>query len=126
MSLNSAPGSAQPEPITEVNVSEISVETTGRLRAERVNNRRWSASALWLGIVSIVLAPVGGIGVLPAVIAIVVGHRAKKIEPQGVLQSSIGLALGYLAIVVGTAVLIFVALPLTLAFLISSGYILAS
>jgi len=39
--------------------------------------------------------------------------------------SQVGLALSYIALVVGTAVLVFVALPIVFAFLVSAGYILS-
>jgi hypothetical protein len=118
---------SHPEPITEVSVTEVSVETTGVLSGRRAQRDRllWSASALWMGVVSLLLAPLFGVGVVPAVLAIIVGHIAKHREPRGIVRSGIGLGLSYLALVVGTAVAIFVTLPIALAFLTSAGYILA-
>jgi hypothetical protein len=79
-----------------------------------------------MGIVSVGLAPVLGVGVAPAIVSIVVGHIAKHREPEGAVRSRIGLALSYIALVVGSAVLVFVVLPIAFAFLVSAGYILAN
>jgi hypothetical protein len=122
-----APKPSADHPITEVSVTELSVETTGALPApsRRSSGTPWSTSSLWSGIVSLALAPVFGLGALTAIVSIIVGHHAKRVEPQGLLKWGAGLGVSYVALVVGTAVLVFVALPLTLAFLISTGYILA-
>lgn len=121
--------SSRPEtsPITGVSVTEVSVQTQGALRSKgtRPSGLAWSATSLWMGITSLALAPVFGIGVLPAILSIVVGHIAKHREPQGIVRSRVGLALSYIALVIGTAVLVFVALPIVFAFLVSAGYILA-
>lgn len=108
-------------------MTEVSVETTGAMPtpARRSPGTPWSTSSLWFGIVSLALAPVFGLGALTGVVSIIVGHHAKRVEPQGIVRWGVGLGLSYVALVVGTAVLVFVALPLTLAFLISGGYILA-
>jgi hypothetical protein len=112
-------------PIRELNVTEVSVSTTGVYTAPHDTGKAWSATSLRLGIASLALAPLFGLGILIALPSLVVGHRARAREPQGALQSMIGLWLTYVALVVGTAVLVFVALPLTVAFLISMGYILS-
>lgn len=108
-------------------MTEVSVETTGAMPApsRRSPGTPWSTSSLWSGIVSLALAPVFGLGALTGIVSIIVGHHAKRVEPQGLLKWGAGLGLSYVALVVGAAVLVFVALPLSLAFLISSGYILA-
>lgn len=114
-------------PIGGLQVREVSRETKGPLRARRTAapGLGWSKASLWMGIVSLSLAPAFGIGVIPAILSIVVGHIAKYREPQGMPRSRVGLALSYIALVVGTAVLVFVALPIVFAFLVSAGYILA-
>lgn len=118
---------SETSPISGLSVTEVSVTTGGALRARRapVPGLRWSVTSLWMGIVSLALAPVFGIGVIPAILSIIVGHIAKYREPQGMLSSRVGLALSYIALVVGTAVLVFVALPIVFAFLVSAGYVLA-
>ena len=114
-------------PIGGLQAREVSREIKGPLRARRTAapGFGWTKASLWMGIVSLALAPAFGIGVLPAILSIVVGHIAKYREPQGIPRSRVGLALSYIALVVGTAVLIFVALPIVFAFLVSAGYILA-
>lgn len=127
MADDAAPKPSADHPITEVSVTEVSVETTGAMPApsRRSQGTPWSTSSLWSGIVSLALAPVFGLGALTGIVSIIVGHHAKRVEPQGLLKWGAGLGLSYVALVVGAAVLVFVALPLSLAFLISSGYILA-
>ena len=114
-------------PIGGLQVREVSRETKGPLRARKQGapGLAWSKTSLWMGIVSLALAPAFGIGVMPAILSIVVGHIAKHREPQGIGRARVGLALSYIALVVGTAVLIFVALPIVFAFLVSAGYILS-
>jgi hypothetical protein len=108
-------------------VTELSVETTGAMPtpSSRSSGTPWSTSSLWSGIVSLALAPAFGLGALTAIVSLIIGHHAKRVEPQGLVKWGVGLGVSYVALVVGTAVLVFVALPLTLAFLISTGYILA-
>jgi len=111
-------------PITEVSVTEVSVNHTGAYVEHKPVVHRWSRASLWLGIFSLAFAPLFGLGVLVALPSLVVGHIARAREPERLFASTVGLWLTYSALVVGIAVLVFVALPLTLAFLISMGYIL--
>ena len=116
-----------PEVITEVSVSEISVERTGSLPPERESKSVSTVSrfALGLGILSLLCAPLFGVGVVPAIVGIIVGHIAKRGEPVSRIRAMIGLGLSYVALVIGTAILVLVALPIVLAFLVSTGYVLA-
>jgi len=116
-----------PEVITEVSVSEISVERTGSLPTERESKAGSTVSrfALGLGILSLLCAPLFGVGVVPAIVGIIVGHIAKRGEPVSRIRAMIGLGLSYVALVIGTAILVLVALPIVLAFLVSTGYVLA-
>mgnify|MGYP001545128456 FL=1 len=116
-----------PEVITEVSVSEISVELTGSLPPERESKAGSTVSrfALGLGILSLLCAPLFGVGVVPAIVGIIVGHIAKRGEPVSRIRAMIGLGLSYVALVIGTAILVLVALPIVLAFLVSTGYVLA-
>ena len=116
-----------PEVITEVSVSEISVERTGSLPPERESKAGSTVSrfALGLGILSLLCAPLFGVGVVPAIVGIIVGHIAKRGEPVSRIRAMIGLGLSYIALVIGTAILVLVALPILLAFLVSTGYVLA-
>jgi len=116
-----------PEVITEVSVSEISVERTASLPPERQSKAGSTVSrfALGLGILSLLCAPLFGVGVVPAIVGIIVGHIAKRGEPVSRIRAMIGLGLSYVALVIGTAILVLVALPIVLAFLVSTGYVLA-
>lgn len=117
----------KPEVITEVSVSEISVERTGSLPAQKnpQTGSTLSRVALGLGVFGLLFAPVFGVGVVPAIIGIIVGHIAKRGEPVSRVRAAIGLGLSYVALVVGTAILVLVALPIVLAFLVSTGYVLS-
>ncbi len=112
--------------ITEVSVSEISVERTGSMPPQREHKAGSTVSrfALGLGILSILFAPLFGVGVVPAIVGIIVGHIAKRGEPISRIRAMIGLGLSYVALVIGTAILVLVALPIVLAFLVSTGYVL--
>ncbi len=119
-------GEEKPEVITEVSVSEISLERTGSLPPQK-NPRAGSTVsrvALGLGVFSLLFAPVFGVGVVPAIVGIIVGHIAKRGEPISRVRATIGLGLSYVALVIGTAILVLVALPIVLAFLVSTGYVL--
>ncbi len=118
---------SEQQPITEVTVTEVHTETTGALKKSQrpSEGTALSTTALVLGILSLALAPLFGVGVIPAVMAVITGHIAKHREPRGRLKSALGLGLSYVALVVGTAVLVLVAIPLLLAFLVSTGYILS-
>lgn len=117
----------KPEVITEVSVSEISVERTGSLPAPKNPKAGSTISrvALGLGVFGLLFAPVFGVGVIPAIIGIIVGHIAKRGEPVSRVRAAIGLGLSYVALVIGTAILVLVALPIVLAFLVSTGYVLS-
>jgi len=111
----------------EVRVTEVGVETKGVLPPARSLNTSttFSTLALVLGVLGVLLSPVLGIGVIPAVLGVITGHIAKYREPLGRVRSMVALALSYVALMVGTAILVLVALPVVLAFLVSTGYILA-
>jgi hypothetical protein len=111
----------------EVRVTEVGVETKGVLpRAQSLNtSTTLSTLALVLGVLGVLLSPVLGIGVVPAVLGVITGHIAKYREPLGRVRSMVALGLSYVALMVGTAILVLVALPVVLAFLVSTGYILA-
>lgn len=110
---------------SSVRVTEVRVETTGAMPRRPSEGTAWSTTALVLGLVSLALTPVFGIGVVPAAITVALGHIARRIEPRGRVRSSVALGAAYLALAVGTAILIFVVLPITLALLQSTGWILS-
>ncbi len=113
-------------PITEVSVTEISVETTGVMPARKslTEGTTLSKAALGTAVVALVAAPLFGLGLFPAIVAIILGHIGKKASPAGRMRSTVALALGYVALAISTAVLVFIVLPLSLAFLVSAGYII--
>ena len=119
-------GDDHPEVITEVSVSEISLERTGTLRERKdpAAGSVVSRVALGLGVFSLLFAPVFGVGVVPAIVGIIVGHIANEGEAVSRIRATIGLALSYVGLAIGTAILILVALPIVLAFLVSTGYVL--
>ena len=116
------------EVITEVSVSEISVERTGSLPAqsEPKTGSALSRVALGVGVFSLLSAPVFGVGIVPAIVGIILGHIARRGEPVSRIRATIGVGLSYVALVIGTAVLVLVALPVVFAFLVSTGYVLAN
>lgn len=120
------PTSPFPEALTTstLRVTEVNVETIGTMPRRPSEGTAWSTTALVMGIVSLALTPVFGAGVVPAAMTVALGHIAKRIEPRGRLRAALGLGAAYLALVVGTAILIFVVLPITLALLQSTGWIL--
>lgn len=113
-------------PITEVSVTEVSVETTGVLPTPPPvrSGTTLSKAALGTAVGALILAPIFGLGIVPAIVALIMGHIGRKAAPAGRLRSTIAVGVGYAALIIGTAVLVLVALPLSLAFLISAGYIL--
>jgi hypothetical protein len=114
-------------------VTELSVETTGVLPGNIRGNTvgigetpgTLSKVALGLSVASLVLAPVFGVGAVLAIVALILSHVAKRGDQLGRLRAMIAMGVSYVALVVGTAVAVLVTLPIALAFLISSGFILA-
>ena len=119
--------------ITEASVTELSVETTGVLPGDtRGNDVRigetpgtLSKVALGLSVASLVLAPLFGVGAVLAIVALILSHVAKRGDQLGRLRAMVAMGVSYVALVVGTAVAVLVTLPIALAFLISTGFILA-
>lgn len=107
-----------------VSVEEISVETRGALPKQRESTGVLSKVAMGVGVISLALAPVFGIGVIPAIVGIILGHIAKYGEPLYRIRAMVGLGLSYAGLVIGTAILVLVALPIVLAFLVSTGWVL--
>ncbi len=113
-------------PITQVSVTEMSVETTGILprRPSAGEGTQLSKIALGSAVSGLVLAPIFGLGVFPAILGIILGHVGRRGAPAGRGKSTVAVVLGVGALIIGTAVLVFLTLPLSLAFLVSAGYIL--
>lgn len=114
----------EPRIVDHVSVEEISVETRGALPKQRESTGVLSKVAMGVGVISLALAPVFGIGVIPAIVGIILGHIAKYGEPLYRIRAMVGLGLSYAGLVIGTAILVLVALPIVLAFLVSTGWVL--
>jgi len=127
MSLDNTAGREHPETISEVSVTEVSVETHGVMPAQpaRKPGGLLPRVALSVGVVALALTPVFGLGVLPAILGIILGHSAKRSDDAGRIRAMVALALSYVALVAGTVILVLVTLPIALAFLVSTGYLLA-
>lgn len=113
-------------PITQVSVTEVSVETTGVMKESPLPGQgtRLSKIALGSAVAALVLAPVFGLGVIPGILGLILGQIGRRAAPSGRVRSTVAVALSAVGLVVSTAVLVFLTLPLSLAFLVSAGYIL--
>lgn len=80
--------------------------------------------SLSLGIVGLVLSPALGLGVVPAILAVVTGHIAKPrpLAKKGTVM--VALVLGYLGIALSIVVGVVAATPLIRALLVSAGFLL--
>jgi hypothetical protein len=79
--------------------------------------------SLLFGVLAIALSPAFGVGVVPASLGIFFGHRARR-HVSGRVQSGLGLALSYVALVVSIAVAVIVATPIIRSLLVTSGFLL--
>lgn len=113
-------------PITQVSVTEVSVTTTGVIKESPLPGQgtRLSKIALGSAVSGLVLAPVFGLGVIPGIVGLILGQIGRRAAPAGRVRSTVAVALSAVGLVVSTAVLVFLTLPLSLAFLVSAGYIL--
>jgi len=120
-------GGEEPEVVGTVFPAELSVKHTGVFPEPRNPDAGSTLSrvAMGLGVFGLLLAPVFGVGVVPAILGIVLGHIAKRGERVSRIRAIIGVTLSYVALIVGVAVAVLVALPIVVAFLVSTGYILA-
>lgn len=96
--------------------------STTRSRAPR---NPWLPNvSLSLGILGLALSPALGLGVIPAIAAVVTGHIAKPHPRARRGTVVVGLILGYLGIAVSVVVGILAATPLVRALLVSAGFLL--
>jgi N6-L-threonylcarbamoyladenine synthase len=79
--------------------------------------------SLLCGVIAVALSPAFGVGVIPAVLGIIFGHRARR-HQNGRVQSGIGLTLSYLALLVSMAVAVVIATPIIRSLLVSGGFLL--
>jgi hypothetical protein len=91
---------------------------------EQRDRKAWSPLlSLLFGILGLALSPAFGLGLMPAAVGIVAGHRARRL-PAGRIRSGFGLALSYLALLISSGVAVLVATPLVRGLLISGGFLL--
>jgi N6-L-threonylcarbamoyladenine synthase len=79
--------------------------------------------SLLFGVLALALSPAFGLGMMPAALGIIFGHRARK-HASGRVQSAMGLTLSYLALSASTAVAVIIATPIIRSLLISGGFLL--
>lgn len=77
-----------------------------------------------LGVLGIALSPALGVGVFPAILAVLTGHIAKAHPLARKSTVMVALVLGYLGIAVSIVVGIVAATPLVRALLVSAGFLL--
>ena len=107
-------------PTADHNAGEAEVDTAAFQKVRKP----WSPLlSLLFGVIGLALSPAFGLGVIPAALGIIFGHRARRYA-SGRIQSGIGLALSYLALAVSTAVAVVIATPILRSLLISGGFLL--
>ena len=110
-------GKAANEPVGD-NFPDEEIDVVQKVR------RPWTPLlSLLLGVIAVALSPAFGVGVIPASLGIIFGHRARRYA-SGRVQSGIGLTLSYLALVVSAAVAVVIATPIIRSLLISGGFLL--
>ena len=108
-------------PVSEPAVEGIPAEGSEDVRRVR---KPWTPLlSLLFGVIAVALSPAFGVGVIPASLGIIVGHRARRYA-SGRVQSGIGLTLSYLALAVSVAVAVIIATPIIRSLLISGGFLL--
>ena len=103
-------------------------DTPSSPRAEEVPVQRtrkpWSPLlSVLFGVLAMALSLAFGLGVIPAALGIIAGHRSRR-HASGRVQSAIGLTLSYLALAVSMTVAVVVATPIIRSLLVSGGFLL--
>ena len=94
-------------------------------RRERKGHSTWLGTiALSLGILGLALSPVFGIGVVPAILAVVFGHVSLGREEKRRGSVVIAVIAGYLGIAVSTVVGVILATPVIRSLLVAAGFLL--
>lgn len=110
-------GKAANEPVGE-KIPDEEIDVVRKVR------KPWTPLlSLLLGVIAVALSPAFGVGVIPASLGIIFGHRARRYA-SGRVQSGIGLTLSYLALAVSVAVAVVIATPIIRSLLISGGFLL--
>lgn len=95
-------------------------------RREKKAQSTWLGTiALSLGILGLALSPAFGLGVIPAVLAVVFGHVALRREERRRGSVVVAVIAGYLGIAVSTVVGVILAIPVIRSLLVALGFLLA-
>ena len=116
------------EEVEEAIPEETASDTSSSPPAKEVSVQRtrkpWSPLlSVLFGVLAMALSLAFGVGVIPAALGIIAGHRARQ-HTSGRVQSAIGLTLSYLALAVSITVAVVVATPIIRSLLISGGFLL--
>ena len=94
-------------------------------RRERRGVSTWLGTiALSLAIVGLALSPAFGVGIIPAIMGVVLGHVSLRREEKRRGSVVIAVIAGYLGIAVSTVVGIIVATPVIRSLLVAAGFLL--
>jgi hypothetical protein len=94
-------------------------------RRERKGTSTWLGTiALSLAIVGLALSPAFGVGIIPAIVGVVLGHVSLRREEKRRGSVVIAVIAGYLGIAVSTVVGVIVATPVIRSLLVAAGFLL--
>jgi N6-L-threonylcarbamoyladenine synthase len=94
-----------------------------RTEVQKVRKPWTPLLSLLFGVLAIALSPAFGVGVIPAAVGIILGHRARRYA-SGRVQTGLGLVLSYAAFLVSVAVAVVIATPIIRSLLVSGGFLL--
>lgn len=121
-----------PEEAKEESTEKVDEAFTGLMprvapasRRERKGTSTWLGTiALSLAIVGLALSPAFGVGIIPAIVGVVLGHVSLRREEKRRGSVVIAVIAGYLGIAVSTVVGVIVATPVIRSLLVAAGFLL--
>jgi N6-L-threonylcarbamoyladenine synthase len=120
-----APSVAEAEKVDEA-LTGLQPTVKPSLRREKKAPSTWLGTiALSLGIIGLALSPAFGVGVIPAILAVVCGHVALRREERRRGSVVVAVIAGYLGIAVSTVVGVILAIPAIRSLLVAFGFLLA-